>query len=268
VLTAANLAALDISNHYSPKNEERKRRRRTDYIVLHTTEGPREGSLRKVYENGETHYLVDREGKALRIIHKDRIAFHAGTSMWRGKRNVDRFSVSVEVVGYHNGALTSRQIEALGQLISELQSLYDIPDRNVLTHSMVAYGTPNRWHSYAHRGRKRCGMLFALENVRHKLGLEDRPSFDPDVQSGRLVQADPNLAKVLYGDVREQKNAFRLFRSRSIFIISKGRSAWDIARDHYDDPRTLYIFPNGKRFMGDEIKNWKRIPAGTRIEVP
>ncbi len=34
---------------------------------------------------------------------------------------------------------------ALKELIGELQRIYHIPDERVLTHSMVAYGKPNRW---------------------------------------------------------------------------------------------------------------------------
>ncbi|MDO5320667.1 MAG: hypothetical protein Q4G65_18740, partial [bacterium] len=63
------------------------------------------------------------------------------------------------------------------------------------------YGAPNTWHKQKHRGRKRCGMLFAMPSVRTKLGLKARPKYDPDVNAKRLVQADPYLASILYGSV-------------------------------------------------------------------
>jgi len=68
-------------------------------------------------------------------------------------------------------------------------------------HSHVAYGAPNKWHKTKHRGRKRCGMLFAMPSVRRQLGLTTRPAFDPDTRAGRLSNADDYLRRVLYGNV-------------------------------------------------------------------
>jgi len=268
VLIAQESMALNIRNYYSPENRRRKRRKRTDYIVLHTTEGKKKGSLNKVHRRGETHYFVDRKGTVYRIIHKDRIALHAGTSMWNGQIDIDRYSLGIEMVGYYNKHISSRQVDALKELLAQLQNHYDIPDHDVLTHCMVAYGTPNRWHKRPHRGRKRCGAQFALRNIRRKLGLNKQPRYDPDVRRGRLVEGDYLLALVLYGSAAEQKTAFLQFKNANMNIIEKGRSAWDIARELYNSPRTLYIFPNGKKFYGTQIKNWKRIPAGTRIKLP
>ena len=52
-------------------------------------------------------------------------------------------------------------------------------------------------------------------------------------------------------------------------VIGPGRSAWDIARDRYDDASTVYTFPNGRRKTGAEItsKEWRTMPAGTVVEV-
>ena len=68
----------------------------------------------------------------------------------------------------------------------------------VVTHSQVAYGSPNKWHKCKHRGRKRCGMLFAMPSVRSYLKLKTRPLFDPDVRAKRLVVKDAYLNKMLY----------------------------------------------------------------------
>jgi len=42
-------------------------------------------------------------------------------------------------------------------------------------------------------------------------------------------------------------------------------TAWRIARDRYDHPSTIYIFPDGRRFAGNQIRDWAQIPAGTRV---
>lgn len=202
-LAAARAAALiDYSNRFrSPRNPERAIRPTTELIVLHTTEAPAKSSLNKLSDRGEAHFCVVEDGTVYRIVDRDREAFHAGRSMWNGKANVDSFSIGIEVVGFHDRPVTREQLAALRELVQELQGLYHIDDAHVVCHSHVAYGAPNRWQRRSHRGRKRCGMLFAMPSVRTKLGLSARPAYDPDVRAGRLVQADDYLGRVLYGRV-------------------------------------------------------------------
>ena len=121
--------------------------------------------------------------------------------MWNAKEECDEYSIGIEVVGHHDQSMPLPQLEALRLLLERLKKLYSIPDAQVVCHSHVAYGAPNTWHKQKHRGRKRCGMLFAMPSVRTKLGLKARPKFDPDVNAKRLVQADPYLASILYGSV-------------------------------------------------------------------
>ena len=252
-------ARLDIRNYYSAGNGDRPRRQHTRYLVLHTTEGPSAGSLKKLHANGEAHYFVDRDGKVLRIIERSRVAYHAGRSMWDGRSNLDDTSISIEVVGYHNKQPTWAQISALKELLADIQRLYKVPDDRVLTHSMIAYGTPNQWHRRSHRGRKRCAMVFARNSVRSRIGLDSKPAFDPDVRAGRLVIADQDLARVLYSKAGKPRVATREA------VISERLSAWDIARERYNDADTRYIFPDGTTRSGNMIRNWKLIPPGTRV---
>ena len=196
-LLAAPLVLKD--SYRSPRNKERPLRKATTLIVLHTTEAHAKSSLNKLSERGEAHYCVVEDGTVYRIVDRDREAFHAGRSMWQGKEDCDEFSIGIEVVGHHDQAVTLQQLEALKELLARLKRMYSIPDARVVCHSHVAYGAPNSWHKKKHRGRKRCGMLFAMPSVRARLGLAARPTSDPDVKAKRLVQADAGLADVLYG---------------------------------------------------------------------
>ena len=194
--------AIEVSNRYrSPRNPERKIRRSTELIVLHTTEAPARSSLNKLSDRGEAHYCVTEEGLVYRIVDRDREAFHAGRSMWRGKEDVDKFSIGIECVGYHNKPMSSVQIAAIRDLVAELKKMYRLSDDKVVCHSHVAYGAPNKWQRHRHRGRKRCGMLFAGATMRRALGLKARPAFDADVRACRLSIGDEYLHKVLYGSV-------------------------------------------------------------------
>ena len=201
--------AVDISNRYrSPRNPERKVRQSTGLIVLHTTEAPARSSLNKLSDRGEAHYCVTEVGQVYAIVDRDREAFHAGRSMWNGKEDVDKFSIGIECVGYHDKAMPTVQIAAIRGLVKELQSMYRIPDERVVCHSHVAYGAPNKWQRNRHRGRKRCGMLFAMPSVRRMLELRTRPAYDPDTRARRLTVGDDYLNKVLYGGVDTMRAAY------------------------------------------------------------
>lgn len=299
LFTATEARALDIRSWYSPLNDERPVRARTRFIVLHTTEGPGRGSLNALRRHGEAHYMVDERGRVTRIIHRDRVAYHAGTSMWEGRHDVDRSSIGIEVAGYHNRTLRPVQIEALRELIRQLQALYAISDERVLTHSMVAFGEPNRYHRYRHRGRKRCGMNLARTEVRAQLGLGARPLRDPDVAAGRLRVADHELHAVLYPSPSDSPSRSANAKARAARDQQVGRSAsvadvrssappqtlastvevrWRSARalvgNRAGAQTTIYLFPSGLVRTGaqlSETEDGKKLlaalPRGTRVVV-
>jgi len=274
----ASASSLRISNALSPENAVRPLRAETRYIVLHTTEGREAGSLHKLRRRGETHYFVYRDGRVARIIDRRRIATHAGLSMWAGQSDIDRLSVAIEVSGYHDKEPTSAQYKAVRELLRQLQTLYHIPDNRVLTHSMVAYGAPNRFYPHRHRGRKRCGMIFANPRVRRRLGLTDAPSQDPDVAAGRLRVGDVSLHRILYptrvrariARAKTRQPVQHIERVKAPVsdagdVISRERTAWKIAGPAYADASTVYVFPDGTRTRGDAIRQWGSIPTGTRV---
>lgn len=279
----AEAYALSLPRFYlSPRNSERPVRARTDFIILHTTEGPATGSLRKLSDNGEANYMIDEQGRLYRIIRHDKVAFHSGRSMWSGQNNLDFCSVGIEVVGTYCGSLTSAQYKTLASLLKMLQDYYHVPDSRVLTHSMVAYSTPNKWFKRSHRGRKRCGMLFANPMVRQRLGLTSQPAFDPDVRAGRLVQADPYLASKLYRGTTSYAASVAAARpappshvedesdNDSVREIGKdGLTAIAVAGDDYNKPSTFYFFPSGAVKSGNAMSfhQLQMIPTGTKVLV-
>ncbi|MBQ9432337.1 MAG: N-acetylmuramoyl-L-alanine amidase [Kiritimatiellae bacterium] len=277
LMVQTGCAVLQFDNsYYSPRNKERSVRKSTTLIVLHTTEAPSNSALRKLRDLGECNYCVTESGRVYRIIDHRREAYHAGRSMWNGRTNVDSFSVGIEICGYHNKPLTAAQYRAVADLVGELKNIYRIPDQNVVSHAHVAYGTPNKWHKRSHRGRKRCGMLFAQPAIRKRLNLKKRPAFDPDVSAGRLVVGDQYLNQVLYGKAlpvvskiatpgKPPEVGVQLAEESN--VISPQHSAWYIARDAYNDPTTIYRFPNGTVKRGNQIADFRLIPTGTKVEV-
>lgn len=265
LIQAVPSEVLLISNRLSPLNSKRPRRPYTRYIVLHTTEGEEEGSLKKLVRLGEAHYVVTHSGKVYRIIDKAKIARHAGRSMWEGRMSIDNYSIGIEVVGYHNRDLRAAQYPALRELLRQLKTLYAIPDQNILTHSMVAYGRPNRFHGENHRGRKRCGMIFSRPDVRIRLGLKSRPDHDRDVESGRLAVGDKELFSYLFALRVGTPIEKEIQMPPESYTIDRNWTAWKIARERYNAPTTIYVFPDGRSMAGDRISDWSNIPYGTRV---
>ena len=152
---------------------------------------------------------------------------------------------------------------------------------------MVAYGSPNKYHRRSHRGRKRCGMQFGTTAVRLLLGLNSKPSFDPDVRAGRLVNADPYLASVLYGSQIAPPTAVEPPQVAGVepkdegdgdiiegFVeIGKEKpTAYSIAGNEYASATTIYFLTDGRVRRGDELlkqdKNlMDHLPEKTRILV-
>ncbi len=251
------------------------KRQQTRHIVVHTSELGLSATLRVVskgkrFKSGRTtpgghaHYVIARNGKTYRMLDHRYRADHAGLSMWNKTGDLSKVSVGIELVGYHNAAISSAQYRAVGPLIRILQRVYGMSDRAVLTHSQVAYGRPNPWFRKNHRGRKRCAKNFN----RSKAGLLSSWPYDPDVRAGRLM-ADPTLANLFY----PQKNQAlpvdpQRVQAIGSNIISKQNSAWSIAGEDYNAPGTAYILPDGRTLPGNKLGKkigWSRLPAGTKV---
>ena len=260
---------VDFRSRLNP-GYKKAHRKKTKYIIVHTSELNLKTTLRVVSKGkhlhngrrtngGHAHYVIARSGRTYRILDKKYVADHAGRSMWNGETDISRVSIGIEFVGYHYAPISEKQYRSAGILIDILQDVYGLNDRSVLTHSQVAYGLPNRWFKEIHRGRKRCAKNFN----RTKAGLGSTWTYDPDVRGGRLM-ADAQLSDVFYG---QHKIDHQLDEGN---VISKRNTAWAIAGEDYDSITTVYKFPNGRQYTGDQIADevgWHRVPAKTVVRL-
>jgi len=265
---------VDYRSRINPRFKKRVRPK-TRLVIVHTSELGLKSTLRVVsrgkrFKNGRTtpgghaNYVVARNGTVYRILDKKYRADHAGLSMWNGISDVSDISVGIEFVGYHYAPLTTSQYRSAGMLLFILKGAYGLQNKDILTHSQIAYGRPNRWFSENHRGRKRCAKNFD----RIRAGLGPTWPFDPDVRAGRLTP-DPMLAQVFYSApgavVSTGKKAPQALASD---VISKQNSAWAIAGEDYAASSTVYVLPGGKTLAGDRVASnwgWDRLPAGTKV---
>jgi N-acetylmuramoyl-L-alanine amidase len=246
-----------------PRRFRKHRRHTTDLIIVHSTESGLSSALRTISKGGLTNYLVARDGRIYRMLHHPYRANHAGLSMWNGHTNLSNRSVGVELVGYSDRPFSDAQYRSLRRLLEELQRIYHIPDERVLEHYRVAYGTANPWIKRPHRGRKRDPGVSNFSRVLAGL-TNPEPQTDPDVAAGRLL-ADP---EVLTAQAKWKRTGQpQRVAGTQVRAIGPTQTAWDVAGSQYNRPTTVYTFPDGRRLRGDQIRNWSRMPAGTRVTI-
>ncbi len=256
---------VDIQNRL-PRSFKKRLRKSSRFIVVHSTESGLRSALNTVSRRGYSNYLVARDGTIYRLLDKKYLSHHAGLSMWNGLTNISNHSVGIELVGYHNDPFTAPQYDSLKWLIEVLQRVYKIPDYHVLEHYRVAYGRPNRWVKRLHRGRKKDPGVFNFSRARAGLTSKDPRNsilYDPDVRAGRLIpDPDIDIARVRLVDRgRYDLEVAQLSEN----VITRRNTAWRIARGHYNEATTVYLFPNGTVMRGNQIRNWDRIPVGTKV---
>ena len=88
------------------------------------------------------HYLVGRNGRILNLVDSKYVAWHAGKSMWKKNKNLNKNSIGIELVnkghkfGYQK--FTKVQIKNLISLCKKLKKKYKIKNDFILAHSDVA----------------------------------------------------------------------------------------------------------------------------------
>ena len=140
------MSDLDFIDCPSPNHEPRPSGVPLDMLILHYT-GMRSsaGALQRLCDvtaKVSSHYMIDEEGRLLRLVAEDRRAFHAGVSYWRGGRDINSRSIGIELVnpGHEYGyrPFPPIQMHVLTVLAREIMARHAIAPARVLGHSDVA----------------------------------------------------------------------------------------------------------------------------------
>lgn len=152
------------------------------------------------------HYLVDEEGRILRLVDERHRAWHAGRSHWRGITDVNSASIGIEIVnpGHEFGyrPFPQAQMGALIPLVADIKERHGITRGNVVGHSDVA---PAR--------KQDPGELFdwhALARLRLALPRPTRNLVDPGWPDAGFMLA---LERFGY-DVTDEEAAVTAFQRR------------------------------------------------------
>ncbi len=172
----------------SPNFNSRPADASIDTVVIHYTgmKTAKEALDRLTSKESEVsaHYLIDENGDVYQMVDDDKRAWHAGISYWKGRTNINDFSIGIELAnkghefGYH--AFSSPQMDSLLYLCLSLKSKYDITAENFVGHSDIA---PSR--------KEDPGELFDWKQMA-KNGIGIWPSSDMPSNIPNSVIARPN----------------------------------------------------------------------------
>jgi N-acetyl-anhydromuramyl-L-alanine amidase AmpD len=138
---------LDIKNHLVNWGFTASASRNIDTIVIHSSYDALsgkpyslEGLINEYQQYGVApHYLIDRQGVIYRLVADKNVAYHAGESQTPdGRKNVNDFSLGVEIMTTKTDAPTDQQYAALQKLIDFCKGNYKI--KYILGHSQIAQG--------------------------------------------------------------------------------------------------------------------------------
>ena len=138
---------MKIDSIYSPNFNSKKRAKSLiKMIIIHYTgmQSERESIARLCNPKTEvsSHYLINRNGKIYRLVNDNQIAWHAGKSCWGKYKNLNKYSIGIELVnkGHRFGYthFRKKQLLSLTKICKNLMARYRIKERNVVGHSDVA----------------------------------------------------------------------------------------------------------------------------------
>jgi len=110
------------------------------YLILHNTDGPGEGSLATLRDPSlsnprSSHYMVDRDGTIYQLVDDSLMAWHAGN------KPVNQQSIGIEIVAWKQAkGMTPVQAGAVVALSRYVVDAYDVRLVNVKPHRAVRIG--------------------------------------------------------------------------------------------------------------------------------
>ncbi len=142
-----NIKDIKIKNKLVSWGFTKSNGRKIDTIILHSSydalgDNPYDlkGLILEYKQYGVSpHYLIDRKGSIYRLVKDKDIAWHAGVSkLPDGRKNVNNFSIGIEIMNTKTDDYTKKQYRAVQSLIDYLKKEYKI--KYVLGHNEISPG--------------------------------------------------------------------------------------------------------------------------------
>ena len=144
---------VDSSSYVATGKNER-----IQFIVVHYTATDNVGSIKELTSSRvSSHFLIldEDDNKIYSLVPLEQRAWHAGTSSFRGRTNINDTSVGIEIVSDgiareyrpdpnpyhpydHYVDYKPVQIEKTAQIIKYVAEKYNVPAKNIVAHSDIA----------------------------------------------------------------------------------------------------------------------------------
>ena len=115
-----------------------------EYIVLHHTwtwEWTIKGVLNTLTKwKVSCHYVISENGDLYKIWNTNQILWHAGISEWNWKKDMNNYSIWIEVIWPMKDWFTKEQRVSLRKLVEHLMFKFNISNDKVIRHKDIAAG--------------------------------------------------------------------------------------------------------------------------------
>jgi N-acetyl-anhydromuramoyl-L-alanine amidase len=85
-----------------------------------------------------SHFLITRSGALIQFVPMDKRAWHAGLSIYKGRKDCNNFSIGIELEGCDEDVFESSQYLKLIELTKIIMNEYNISIDNIAGHSDIA----------------------------------------------------------------------------------------------------------------------------------
>ncbi len=85
------------------------------------------------------HLLIARFGGVWKLIDYDHQAYHAGESVMNGRKNCNRWTLGIELIGTRESGFRAEQYRSLARVLADLEQEFGIDHANVQGHDTVRW---------------------------------------------------------------------------------------------------------------------------------
>jgi len=235
-----------------------------DMIVLHATVIGLDATLNGFAHTSSgvsSHYVVGKEGGVFQMVKEADRAWHAGESFWKGRPDINDYSIGIEMVNRNDGVdpWPDTQVDAALKLCQYLVKKYGIVRDNVVTHEWIA--------GYAGRG-KTDPLGFPMNAFLDSL-------FDPSTSSGHGIGQGFDFHYLLLGQTVEGIVPWAWIEALKAYL-QRFRVTLGFSHDHamMSSPKTksrritIIGSPNAEVPVSEEVENILRASGATVERVP
>lgn len=136
------MIALSCHTQASPNFGERKAGAVPDMIVIHyTAMATGDAAVTRLCDPAfevSAHYLIDIDGRIVRMVDETKRAWHAGAGQWGDVTDINSRSIGIELANCGSVPFAAAQMDALEALLHDISTRHVIKPERIIGHSDMA----------------------------------------------------------------------------------------------------------------------------------